>query len=65
MSWKMTSIFSIFLRVLTDQQSQVQARTDWDLKQPWISWQIGPPQLQYKQSLYLTILQQSCRIYGK
>ncbi len=65
MSWKMTSIFSIFLRVLTDQQSQVQAGTDWELKQPWISCQIGPPQLQYKQSLYLTILQQSCRIYGK
>ncbi len=34
-------------------------------KRPWIFSQIGPPQLQYKQSLYLTILQQSCRIYGK
>ncbi len=34
-------------------------------KRPWIFSQIGPPQLQYKQSPYLTILQQSCRIYGK
>ncbi len=34
------------------------------LKRPWIFSQIGPPQLQYKQSLYLTILQQSCHIYA-
>ncbi len=34
-------------------------------KRPWIFSKIGPPQLQYKQSLYLTILQQSCCIYGK
>ncbi len=34
-------------------------------KQLWIFSRIGPAQLQYKQSLYLTILQQACHIYGK